>query len=365
MRIKQVVDYFEEIAPSSFQESYDNAGLIVGDYNAEISGVLVTLDVTEEVVDEAISLGYNLIIAHHPIVFSGLKRFNGNNYVERTVINAIKNNIAIYAAHTNLDSVIHKGVNSKICEKLELEDTRILTPGKNMLQKLVVYVPNAHADNVRKAIFEAGAGMIGDYDSCSYNISGNGTFRAGSNTNPFVGEKGKIHSEAEIRIETVVPAYLSSKVVQAMIKTHPYEEVAYDIYNIENTWPQMGMGMIGNLPIATDEMIFLQKIKKIFNTECIRYTKLRNKKITRVAVCGGAGSFLLRDAIHSHADIFITGDFKYHQFFDAEGRIIIADIGHFESEQYTKELFYELLTRKFSTFAIRFTKVNTNPIKYL
>ncbi len=365
MQIKELIDFFEELAPSSFQESYDNAGLIVGNREEELKGVLIALDVTEEVVQEAIDLGINLIVAHHPIVFSGLKRFNGNNYVERTVIKAIKNDIAIFAAHTNLDSVIYNGVNSKICEKIGLDEVKILSPVKQKLQKLVVFVPVKNANEVRNAIFSAGAGVIGKYDSCSFNISGTGTFKAGIGANPFVGDIGELHQEEELRIETVVPTHLMGKVVRAMISVHPYEEVAYDIYPLENAWNEVGMGMMGNLPEAMDELEFLKKIKGIFNAGVIKYTTLKNKKIKKVAVCGGAGSFLLKDAIRAGADIFITGDFKYHQFFDAEGRIVIADIGHFESEQYTKELFYELLTRKFPNFAVHFTKINTNPIKYI
>ncbi len=365
MLIKQVVDFFEGIAPTSFQEDYDNAGLLVGNKNDEVKAILITLDVTEEVIQEAIDLGTNLIVAHHPIVFSGLKRFTGNNYVERTIIMAIKNDIAIFAVHTNIDSVIYNGVNTKICEKIGLKNLEILTPVKNKLCKLVVFVPLKYSDDVRKAIFDAGAGVIGNYDYCSFNLSGKGTFRAGTEANPFVGKKGEIHEESEIRIETIIPTHLTNNIIDAMIKAHPYEEVAYDIYPLNNEWKQVGMGMVGELPVAEDELEFLKRIKKIFNAGSIRYTQLKNKKVKKIALCGGAGSSLLKDAIGVGADIFITGDFKYHQFFDAEGRIVIADIGHFESEQYTKELFYELLTRKFSNFAIHFTKINTNPIKYL
>ncbi len=365
MIIKQVVDFFEGIAPASFQEDYDNAGLLVGNNSNEVKGILITLDVTEQVVQEAIELGANLIVAHHPIVFSGLKRFTNNNYVERTVIKAIKNDIAIFAAHTNLDSVIYNGVNTKICEKIGLKNLEILSPAKDKLCKLVVFVPADYSEVVRKAIFDAGAGVIGNYDSCSFNQQGTGTFRAGEGANPFVGNKGELHKESEIKIETIIPTHLTNKIIGAMAKAHPYEEPAYDIYPLNNKWKQVGMGMVGELTVAEDEIDFLKRIKKIFNAGSVRYTQLQNKKVKKVALCGGAGSSLLKDAIGVGADVFITGDFKYHQFFDAENRIVIADIGHFESEQYTKELFYELLTRKFSNFAIHFTKVNTNPIKYL
>ncbi|PKP09112.1 MAG: Nif3-like dinuclear metal center hexameric protein [Bacteroidetes bacterium HGW-Bacteroidetes-4] len=365
MRISDITNYLETLAPLSFQESYDNAGLILGDASNQASGVLITLDVTEAVVEEAIALNVNLIIAHHPIVFSGLKKITGKNYVERTLIKAIKNDVAIYAAHTNLDSVLQHGVNTMICQKLGLKNTTILDPVVGKLLKLVVFVPENYADKVRNVLFKAGAGTIGAYDSCSFNSAGTGTFKAGETANPFVGEKEKLHREPEVRIEVVLPEHLKTKVIDAMIQSHPYEEVAYDIYRLENAWSQVGSGMIGELETAEEEANFLHRVKHSLNTNCIRHTELRQKPVKKVAVCGGAGSFLLKHAIKAQADVFISGDFKYHQFFDADGKILIADVGHFESEQFTKELFYELLMRKFSNFAIHFTKVNTNPIKYL
>lgn len=364
-KIADVTNYIESVAPLALQESYDNAGLIVGNGSTEVSSVILTIDVTEDVVDEAIESGANLIIAHHPIVFGGLKRFNGNNYVERVVIKAIQNNIAIYAAHTNIDSVLVNGVNSKISQKLGLHNTRILAPLKGKLTKLVVFVPEPNADKVRQAMFKAGAGHIGNYSSCSFNAKGQGSFMANEGATPYVGEINKIHHENEVRIETVVPNHLSGKVISAMINAHPYEEVAYDSYDLNNSWEKAGAGMIGELENETDLTEFLNNVKVIFDCGVIRHTREIKKKVKKIAICGGAGSFLLNDAIRVKADVFITGDFKYHQFFDAENKIVIADIGHFESEQFTKELFYELLTGKFSTFAIRFTNVNTNPIKYL
>ena len=363
MKIKDITNYLEDFAPLKLQESYDNAGLILGDKNAKVSAVLVTLDITEAVVDEAIARKANLIIAHHPIVFSGLKKITGKNYVERTLIKAIKNDIAIYAAHTNLDSVTG-GVNGKICEKLGLENCKILQPTGGILKKLVTYVPVDHADKVREAVFAAGAGNIGNYDSCSFNAHGQGTFRGNDTTNPFVGEKGQQHYENEIRIETVLPDYLQGKVINALLQAHPYEEVAHDIYSIDNKFDQIGAGMIGSLPKEKEETTFLRQLKKTFGLKVIRHTALQEKKVKKIAICGGAGSFLLNQAIAAGADIFVTGDFKYHQFFDAENKIVIADIGHFESEQFTKELFYELLTKKFPKFAVHLSEVNTNPVFY-
>jgi len=362
-KIKNITSFFENLAPLRLQESYDNAGLIVGDFNADIDSVLVTLDVTEEVVEEAIQLKAGLIVAHHPIVFSGLKKITGKNYVERTLLKAIKNDIAIYAAHTNLDSV-EGGVNSKICEKIGLKDCKILQPSGGQLKKLVTFIPTEHADKVRKVVFAAGAGNIGNYDSCGFNAKGEGTFRSNENANPFVGEKGKIHEEKEIRFETIFPSYMQGKVISALLNAHPYEEVAYDIYSLENKYEKVGMGMIGTLQEEINETEFLQHLKSTFNTGIIKHTALTNKTVKRVAVCGGSGSFLLNQAIAANADFFVSGDFKYHQFFDAENKIVVADIGHFESEQFTKELFYELLTKNFPKFAVHLSEVNTNPVFY-
>ncbi len=364
MTINNITQILESFAPLSLQESYDNAGLIVGNKNDKVNGILITLDVTEEVVQEAIDAGYNFILAHHPVAMGGLKKFNGSNYDERIIIKAIKNDIAIYAGHTNLDSV-ESGVNSKICDKIGLQNRQILSPAKNELIKLVTFVPIDYCQRVREAVFNAGAGQIGNYDSCSFNVQGNGTFKANKNTNPFVGEKGKVHTEKEERIETILPAHIKNKVLKALINAHPYEEVAYDLYPLMNTYPGIGSGMIGELAEPEDEIKFLERIKDIFKVGTIRYTSLLNKPIKKVAVCGGSGSFLIRDAKAQGADIFITGDLKYHQFFDAEKQIILADIGHFESEQFTKELFFEILTKKIPNFAICLSKVNTNPIKYL
>jgi dinuclear metal center YbgI/SA1388 family protein len=364
MQLKQITNFIESVAPLAFQESYDNAGLIIGQPDDEINGILITLDVTEVILDEAISKNLNLIVCHHPIVFSGIKKLNGKNYIERCVAKAIKKNIAIYAAHTNLDSLFG-GVNSKICEKLELQDCRILSPTPGFLKKLVTFVPLADAEKVRKAIFEAGAGHIGNYDSCSFNQAGNGTFRGNDQTNPYVGEKNQLHTEEETRIETIFPKHIQSKVIQALLQAHPYEEVAYDIYPLDNEYVQAGIGMIGELQEPIDELAFLRKIKGAFNCEVIKHTQLLGKPIHKVAVCGGSGSTYLSKAISQKADIFISGDFKYHQFFDAENQIIIADIGHYESEQFTKEVFYELLTKKFPKFAVHLSDFSTNPISYL
>jgi len=363
MLIKDITKHIENTASLDLQESYDNAGLIIGNYNDEVKGALLCIDVTEEVVDEAINKKAGLIISHHPIVFKGLKRFNGTDYVQRTVMKAIQNNIAIYSAHTNLDNAIN-GVNSKICEILNLQNKKILKPLSDTLSLLTTYVPSKHAAEVSQALFSNGAGTIGNYDSCSFQSEGNGTFRAGQNTNPFVGKVGEMHAEAEIKIEVIVPQHILSKTISSMIKAHPYEEVVYNIHPVKNKNPQTGAGMIGELEHETDTYEFLDNIKKTFGCKCIRHTEITKNKIKKVAVCGGSGSFLLKQAIASKADIFITGDFKYHEFFDAEGKTIIADIGHYESEQFTKDLFFDILNEKLFNFALYKSTANTNPIKY-
>lgn len=364
MKLKEITDYIESIAPLSYQESYDNSGLLCGNHDMKITSALICLDSIETVIDEAIDLGANLVIAHHPIIFSGLKKLNGKSYIERVIIKAIKNDIAIYAAHTNLDNVSN-GVNAKIAEKLGLVNCNILVPQKNKLKKLLTFCPEENAEEVRQALFAAGAGQIGDYAECSYNTVGMGTFRAGQTSNPAVGEKGKYNQEKEVKIETIYPLHIESRLLKALMDSHPYEEVAYDLIPLSNSYQKLGAGLIGELLDEMDELAFLKHVKTTMESECIRYTALRGKKVKKVALCGGSGSFLLEDAIKSGADVFVTADFKYHQFFDAENNIVIADIGHYETEHFTSELFYEILTKKFNTFAVHLSKINTNPIKYL
>jgi dinuclear metal center YbgI/SA1388 family protein len=364
MNASEIISYLEELAPPSLQESYDNAGLLVGDKNTEVKGILVSLDCTEDVIEDALSQGCNIIISHHPVVFSGLKRFNGKNYVERTVMKAIKNDVMLYAIHTNLDNV-SEGVNRKIADRLGLLNTKILHRKKQLLKKIVTYCPTENAEAVREAMCDVGAGNIGNYDQCTFNTPGIGTFRGNENAKAYVGKQGEIHSESEIRIETAVPEYKLKAVLNAMRDAHPYEEVAFDIYPIENVWRDVGSGMVGDLPEEMDALQFLNSLKETMNTNCVRYTLPHKAKVKRIALCGGSGSFLLGNAITENADVFITGDFKYHQFFDAESRVIIADIGHFESEQFTIELLAEKLAKNFPTFVPRLTRVNTNPINYL
>jgi dinuclear metal center YbgI/SA1388 family protein len=363
MKISEIIKVLNSFAPRDLQESYDNSGLSIGDPNHEATGALCTIDITHDVVDEAIEKDVNLIVSHHPLIFQGLKSITGKNYIEEIIIRAIKNDIAIYSGHTNFDN-ISTGVNHKICNVIGLQNCQILKPLEDNLIKLVTFVPEAHATKVRNAIFESGAGKIGNYDCCSYNLNGEGSFRGNDNTNPFIGEKGKVHFEHEIRIETILPGYLKAKVLKALILSHPYEEVAYDFYPLANPNPLVGAGMIGNLPKPLDLEELLLSLKEKFSADGIRYAGNKKHKISRIAVCGGSGSFLIKDAIIQAADVFITGDIKYHQFFDADNNLTIIDIGHFESEQFTKDIFYELLTKKIPNFAVHLSEVKTNPVNY-
>lgn len=364
MKIRDITNAIAAFAPLQYQESYDNAGLLFGSPDWEVTGVLLTLDATEAVIDEAIARKCNLVVAHHPIVFGGLKKINGSNYVERVAIKAIKNDIAVYAAHTNLDNV-RNGVCEMMARRLALQNCSVLSPKKELLRKLYTFVPQADAEKVRTALFAAGAGHIGAYSECSYNAEGTGTFKGGEGTNPHVGKAGERHLESETKVEVIFPVYLEQYVIKALRNSHPYEEVAYDVVKLENAYAQVGSGLVGDLKEPMDEDTFLRWVKQQFDTGCVRYTPLRGKPVTKVALCGGAGSFLLKKAISAGADAYISADFKYHEFFDAENQIVIADVGHFESEQFTVELFYHILTEKFPNFAPLKSTIRTNPVNYL
>lgn len=364
MKISEIISLIEEIAPLPLQEEYDNAGMQVGDKSREATGALLCIDVTEDIIDEAIQQGLNLVISHHPLLFKGLKSITGRNYIERIVIKAIKNDIAIYSAHTNLDNAFG-GVNFKIAEKLKLQNLQILSPMKDKLLKIVVFVPTADADNVREAMLNAGAGKIGDYDMCSYNMTGYGTFRPGECATPYCGEVGMLHKEEEVRIEVILPNYLREKVVGEMLKSHPYQEPAYDIIQLENELAFAGSGVIGELTNPMEAEEFLKIVKDVFKVEAIKYSSHSGKKIKKVALCGGSGAFLINDALRANADAFITGEIGYHNFFVAEKRILLVEAGHYETEQYTKDIFCDIITKKFPNFAVRYTNVEETPINYL
>ncbi|MGI6340369.1 MAG: Nif3-like dinuclear metal center hexameric protein [Bacteroidales bacterium] len=363
MKLKELCSFLDSAIPLSFQESYDNSGLQVGNPEQEISSALLTTDITEEVVEEAMNNGCELIISHHPLIFKNLKSITGKTITETIILKSVQQNIAIYSSHTNLDAV-QNGVSMKMAEKLGLRNVRVLLPLRDKLLKLVTFVPEAHFEKVAGAIFDAGAGVTGNYDRCGFSAAGRGSFRAGNNARPFTGEKGIVHFENEIRFETVLFSHLKNKVIAALIKNHPYEEVAYDIIKLDNEIPGAGMGCVGDLIEPAGQLDFIKRIADIFNAQGIRHSSTSDRMISKVALCGGSGAFLLNDAISHGADAFVTGDVKYHDWFDADKRILLVDIGHYESEKFSTEILYEIIIKKFPKFALRFSKVNTNPIKY-
>ncbi len=363
VKIKDITGYLESHAPLAYQESYDNSGLIVGSPEEPVKNVLVSLDCTPPVVDEALETECNLIICHHPIWFNSLKKLSGNSYVERSLIKAIKNDIAIYAAHTNLDNY-HLGVNKILADKLGITKPAILNPVNNKLLKLVTFCPKSHTESILEALHEAGAGSVGEYDNCSYTSSGTGRFRPSENADPYLGKSGVVEQVDEDRLELILPAPLERSIINALIKAHPYEEVAYYISQLSNVNQQIGAGMVGDLPNPMSAEDFLAQLKKVVGTPCIKHTADPKRNIEKVAVCGGAGSFLIKHALAAHCDAFITSDLKYHEYFDAEGTMLLADIGHYESEVFTKELLSDLLTKNFSTFAVRLSQIESNPIRY-
>ncbi len=363
MIVQDVINHLEELAPLAYAEDFDNVGLLVGNIQAEITGILVTLDTLETVIDEAIQQNCNLIVSFHPIIFKGLKKLTGKNYVERVVMKAIKHDIAIYSIHTALDNAL-QGVNDMICTQLQLKNKHILIPQSETIKKLTTYVPKDEAEKLRTALFDAGAGNIGNYSNCSFNVEGFGTYNGNENSNPTIGEKGKTHTEVETKITITFPKHLEQQIIKTLFKNHSYEEVAYEITTLENKNQNIGMGMVGELEESMTELDFLGYLKTKMNTKCVRHSSFLNKKIKKIAVLGGSGSFAIKAAKSTGADAFITSDLKYHDFFTAENSILLADIGHYESEQFTKNLLVAYLTKKITNFAIILSKTNTNPVKY-
>ena len=362
--VKDVALAMDEFAPGAYAEGFDNTGLLVGEPDTPVTGILIAHDCLEEVVAEAQEKHCNLIVAFHPIIFSGLKSLTGRSYVERAVMRALRSGIAIYAVHTALDNAFH-GVSAGMCDALGLTDRQVLVPQAGTLRQLTVYVPEAHADTVRNALFETGAGRIEPYERCSFNSKGTGTFRALETAEPFVGHIGEDHRERETRVEVVFPRHIQSDLIRALKAAHPYQMPAYQVTALENTDPRIGMGMVGQLPQEMDETDFLHLLRTRFQAKGIRYSALSGRTIRRVAVLGGAGSFAIEKAIAHRADAYVSADFKYHDFFRAEGRILLADIGHFESERFTKNILHDYLMKKFTIFAVRLSDINTNPIYYL
>lgn len=362
MNVKDIVSTLEQWAPPAYQESYDNCGLLVGDMDRTVKSVLITLDITEQVIEEAITTGCNLIISHHPLIFNRLKRVTSGHWVERCVREAIRHDINIYAIHTNLDHV-KTGVNRQICDRIGLTNLQVLAPKTDSLSKLVTFVPSKNKQVILEAIFEAGGGQIGEYDQCSFQLDGTGTFRPSPVANPTIGQAGIKEEVNETRIEVVLPVHLESRVLSALIKAHPYEEVAYYLTRLTNANQDVGSGMVGDLSTPMSTLDFISHLKKQMNLQLVRHTALTKASVRRVAVCGGAGAFLLPKAKAANADIFISSDFKYHDFFEGDG-VIIADIGHYESEIFTKDLLHDFLREKFANIAFRLSGVVTNPLIY-
>jgi dinuclear metal center YbgI/SA1388 family protein len=363
MKLREICCYLDQAIPLSFQEEYDNTGLQVGLPDTDIRAILITLDVTEAVIEEAISEGCNFILSHHPVIFKGIKSIAGKSFTERIILKAIKNDIAIYSSHTSLD-LMPGGVSSRMAEKLALKNVRVLSPLKDRLMKLVTFIPSEHFRRVSEAVFNAGAGVIGNYDRCGFSVPGTGSFRAGEHTNPFKGKKNTLHNEPEIRFETIFWSHQKHRIIDALLSSHPYEEVAYDIYSLENDNINAGLGCVGDLDAPLKIKSFLKLVSDVFGAEGVRYSDF-NGMIKKVALCGGSGSALIEDAVACGADAFISGDIKYHLFHEADRRILLIDCGHYETEKFSGEILYELIIKKFPTFAVRFSKKNTNPINYL
>ena len=364
IKIKEIISVLEEMAPLAYAEDFDNVGLLVGNQEANATGILVCHDALETVIDEAIAKKCNLVVCFHPILFSGLKKITGKNYVERSVIKAIKNDIAIYAVHTALDN--HpEGVNKIFGKALALINTKILVPKENFIRKLVTFTIPENADKVRNALFDAGAGTIGNYENCSFSSKGVGTYMGNEHSNPEIGERFEFVEAEEIKIEVTFEKQLESKILKALFESHIYEEVAYEIIELQNKHQNIGLGLIGELENSMDEKEFMLFVKDKMQCGGIRHSEFIGKPIKKVALLGGAGSFAIKNAIAAGANIFLTADLKYHQFYEAENRIILADIGHFESERYTKNYIVDFLRKKILNFAIILSEENTNPVKYL
>ncbi|UWX62484.1 Nif3-like dinuclear metal center hexameric protein [Chryseobacterium oranimense] len=363
MTISEVISKIETRIPLQQAEDFDNVGLLCGVPDRNVSGILVCHDALENVVDEAIQRNCNLIVCFHPIIFSGLKSLTGKNYVERAVLKAIENKIAIYAIHTAFDNDFF-GVNHGICRQLGLKDLKILQPKKNNLKQLSVFVPKEHSENVKEALFAAGAGNIGFYDECSFTLNGKGTFRPVEGSNPFSGQQDIRENADEDMISVIFEDYKKGKIVSAMKAAHPYEEVAYQIYQLDNENQYSGLGMYGELEAEMDEEDFLRMVKEKFGLEIIKHSDFTHKKIKRVGVLGGSGASGIKAALSQKCDAYLTGDIKYHDYFQAESKMLICDIGHYESEQFVTQQLFEILSQKFSTFAISKSIEKTNPVNY-
>lgn len=363
LKLKEIIQVLEDWAPPSDAEDFDNVGLQVGHLEQDINKALITLDITDEVMDEALEADANLIITFHPLIFKGLKKLSGNNRIERLVVKAIQNNIAIYAIHTNLDAQID-GVNGMIAEKLGLQNCEILIPKQDDLFKLIFFVPKGEADMVKEAIFSTGAGTIGNYAECSFNSQGQGTFKPIKKANPTLGSLNQRHTEPETKVEILLQQKDINAAIGAMMQAHPYEEVAYDLILLKNKNKTKGMGQIGTLSKPMKAVDFVNFVKEKLETKVVRHSSLIQKPIEKVAVLGGSGAFAIANAKAVNADAFVTADLKYHDFFLAENQILLCDTGHFESEQFTKNLITRYISEIFPNFAVLISNINTNPVNY-
>ncbi len=367
MKVNDIHSILAAWAPKEIAWERDNVGLQVGDPEANVRGVLVCLDCTEQVILEARKQKADLIVSHHPLLFRAPKSITTADETGRAIRALIENKTNLYSAHTNLDFTAG-GTSFAIAEALRLKNVEFLRKSYEVDKKIVTFVPRLHTQKVRNAMAEAGAGIIGNYDYCSFGIAGTGSFRGNSAANPAIGTKGKLESAEEIRLEMIGKQWNTEKIVKAMIAAHPYETVAYDIYPLQNASTEFGMGIIGTLKQPMGLSSFLQLVKKQLNARVLRRTTALNNVVQRIAACGGAGGELVDTAIAQHADVFITADVRYHDFHHATGKITLIDAGHFETEHPV----VNAVVRKLNTeirklgqrIPVRAAKTSTNPIYY-
>ncbi|WP_371370673.1 Nif3-like dinuclear metal center hexameric protein [Sporomusa aerivorans] len=346
VKCRDIIAEVEQLAPKHFAESWDNVGLLIGRPDQDIHKVLVTLDVDTAVVEEAIAVQADMIVAHHPLLFKGLTRIRTDSPQGNMLASLIKKDVAVYAAHTNLDSA-PGGVNDVLARKLNLRNVVPLTTVyQEKLHKLVVFVPVSHVETVRAAMTAAGAGHIGNYSHCTFQTQGVGTFLPLAGTSPYIGEQNKLEYVEEYRLETIIPLSIRSQVVSAMLAAHPYEEVAYDDYLLQNTGPGSGLGRVGELSQPLTLADFINQIKSALCIQSLKAAGPTKTFIQKVAVCGGSGASLIKNAITAGADVLVTGDVKYHEAQEAiAAGLNIIDAGHFATEQPVVECLVEYLNQ--------------------
>ncbi|MGM0602343.1 MAG: Nif3-like dinuclear metal center hexameric protein [Bacillota bacterium] len=369
-KAQEIISLMGEIAPVKLAEEWDNVGLQIGDLSNEVNKVLLALDLNTEVIDEAVDNNCNMIITHHPVIFNGINSVSSESAVGDMIIRLIKNDIIVFSAHTNLD-IVEEGLNDFICRKLGIEDFQPLDVTQiGNYYKFVVFVPENHIENIKSAVFKNGGGKLGNYSHSGFVSKGKGSFKPLKGSEPYIGSTEKIEEVDEIRLETIVAEDKLDKVLKAVLKAHPYEEAAYDIYEIKRTSNVDGIGRIGYL---TDTMLlgdYINTVKEKLNLPYLKFVGKKDKKIKKVAVCNGSGADFIKKAGYKGADLYLTGDIKYHEAQHAEELdLALIDIGHYESEIWVKELLYDKLTslaekrnKKDVEFII--SAVNTNPWNY-